>query len=388
MSSTPTRQIPILDLKPEIDSIWPQLSEAIERTIRSGQFILGPETQMFEKEIASFLGVKHAIGLNSGTDALVIGLRAAGIQPGDEVITTPFSFFATAESISNVGAKPVFVDVDLDSMNINADLIEAAITDKTKAIMPVHLFGRCAPMNKIMAIAQKYNLQVIEDCAQSFGSTYQACAGCSNESCKSSSYFGKQSGTIGILGAYSFFPTKNLGCYGDGGLIATDDDAIAEMSRKLRAHGSIKKYQNEILGYNSRLDSVQAAILRIKLPLIPGYNESRRAVAQRYWDAFVDLDGIVPPAVVPGHVFHQYTVRILNGKRDAVQAKLQEMGIGTMIYYPIPQDRLPVYAGQYPVNEQNEILSQQVLSLPIWPQLDNETQDHVISCVKQAIQSA
>lgn len=385
MSSPSVRHIPILDLKPEIDSIWPQLSEAIERTIRSGQFILGPETQSFEKEIATFLGVKHAIGLNSGTDALVIGLRAAGIKPGDEVITTPFSFFATAESISNVGARPVFVDVDLESMNINADLIEAAITDKTKAIMPVHLFGRCAQMNKIMAIAKKYGLQVIEDCAQSFGSTYEACSGCESTSCKSSTYFGKQSGTIGVLGAYSFFPTKNLGCYGDGGLIATDDDAIAEMSRKLRAHGSIKKYQNEVLGYNSRLDSVQAAILRIKLPLIPGYNASRRNVAQRYWNAFVDFDGIIPPAVVPGHVFHQYTVRILDGKRDAVQSKLQEMGIGTMIYYPIPQDRLPVYSGQYPKNEQNEILSQQVLSLPIWPQMDTVTQDHVVACVKEAI---
>lgn len=388
MSSVQPRQIPILDLKPEIDSIWPQLSEALERTIRSGQFILGPETQNFEKEAAAFLGVKHAIGVNSGTDALVIGLRALGIGPGDEVITTPFSFFATAESISNVGAKPVFVDVDVESMNIDADLIEAAITEKTKAIMPVHLFGRCASMNKIMALAAKHGLKVIEDCAQSFGSSYQHCSGCELEECKSSGLFGKQSGTIGDVGAYSFFPTKNLGCYGDGGLITTNDDAIAELCRKLRAHGSIKKYQNEMLGYNSRLDSVQAAILRIKLPLIPGYNEARRGVAERYWAGFEDCDGIIPPAVVPGHVFHQYTVRILGGKRDAVQAKLQEMGISTMIYYPIPQDRLPVYAGQYPTFHQNEILSGEVLSLPIWPQLDAETQDHVIACVKEAIRTA
>lgn len=383
--TTQSRPIPILDLKPEVDAIWPQLQEALERTIRSGQFILGPETKEFEKEAAAYLGVKHAVGLNSGTDALVIALRALGIGPGDEVITTPFSFFATAESISNVGAKPVFVDVCTESMNIDADKIEAAITDKTKAIMPVHLFGRPAQMNKIMAIAEAHGLKVVEDCAQSFGATYQPCRGCEREACKESGLFGKQTGAMGHVGCFSFFPTKNLGCYGDGGLLTTNDDDLAELARKLRAHGSIKKYRNEMLGYNSRLDSVQAAILRIKLPLIPDYNENRRRVAQRYWDAFEPMEGIIPPAVVPGHVFHQYTVRILGGKRDAVQQKLEELGVSTMIYYPIPQDRLPVYAGQYPTFEQNEVLAAEVLSLPIWPQLDEALQDEVISRMKQAL---
>ncbi len=373
MSATEQRNIPILDLKPEVENLWPQLSEAIERTIRSGQFILGPETKNFEAEAAEWLGVKHAIGVNSGTDALVIGLRAAGIKEGDEVITTPFSFFATAESISNIGAKPVFVDVEEESMNIDPTKIEAAITDKTTAIMPVHLFGRACAMDQIMAIAKKHNLKVIEDCAQSFGSTYEG----------EGELNGKYTGAIGEIGAFSFFPTKNLGAYGDGGLITTNDDDVAEMCRKLRMHGSIKKYHNEILGYNSRLDSLQAAILRIKLPLMTDYNNARRNVATIYFDLLSKIDGVIPPAVVDGHVFHQYTIRVTTKNRDEVQEKLQERGIGTMVYYPIPQDRLPVYDGQYPRYETNELLSTQVLSLPIWPQLDRETQEYIASSLAE-----
>lgn len=373
MSATEQRNIPILDLKPEVENLWPQLSEAIERTIRSGQFILGPETKNFETEAAEWLGVKHAIGVNSGTDALVIGLRAAGIGEGDEVITTPFSFFATAESISNIGAKPVFVDVEEESMNIDPTKIEATITSKTKAIMPVHLFGRACAMDQIMEIAKKHNLKVIEDCAQSFGSTYEG----------GGELNGKYTGAIGEVGAFSFFPTKNLGAYGDGGLITTNDDDVAEMCRKLRMHGSIKKYHNEILGYNSRLDSLQAAILRIKLPLMTDYNNARRNVATIYFELLSKIPGIIPPAVVDGHVFHQYTIRVTTKNRDEVQEKLQERGIGTMVYYPIPQDRLPVYDGQYPRYETNELLSTQVLSLPIWPQLDRETQEYIANSLAE-----
>ncbi len=363
------KNIPILDLTKEVDQLWPQLSSKLEAVIRSGQFILGPETKAFEKEVAEFLGVKHAIGCNSGTDALVIGLRAMGVGPGDEVITTPFSFFATAESISNVGAKPIFVDVELESMNIDTNKIEAAISDKTKAIMPVHLFGRPANMKAIMEIAKKHDLKVIEDCAQSFGAVCD----------------GKQTGSIGDVGAFSFFPTKNLGAYGDGGLITTNDDAMAELARKLRTHGSIKKYHNEMLGYNSRLDSIQAAILRIKLPLIPGYNEARRKVATRYAELFASVPGVITPEVVPGHVFHQYTVRLQNVDRDAIQAKMQEKGIGCMIYYPIPQDRLEVYAGKYPTFPNNEILAKEVLSLPIWPQIEAEQQERVANALAESL---
>lgn len=378
-------KIPILDITPEVDELWPELSIRLEKVIRSGQFILGPETKNFESEIASFLGTKHAIGVNSGTDALVIGLRAAGIGEGHEVITTPFTFFATAESISNVGATPVFVDVDLATMNMDCDAIEAAITERTKGIMPVHLFGNPCQMNKIMALAEKYNLKVIEDCAQSFGATYSApCQGC-NGTCSSNVSAGKQTGTIGHVGAYSFFPTKNLGCYGDGGLICTDDDAIAEECRKLRAHGSIKKYHNEILGYNSRLDSVQAAILSLKLPRVTGYNEARRAIASRYRDLLAGVDGVVTPEVAPGHVFHQYTVRLTNSVRDEVQKKMAELGVSTMVYYPVPQHRLPVYAGQYGTFTNAETLASEVLSLPIWPQMSEEIQLRVVEALKASL---
>ncbi len=385
MSANVSSQIPILDLTPEVEALWPALSEKLKEVIFSGQFIIGPEVKNFESEVAAWLGTKHAIGVNSGTDALVIGLRAAGIGEGDEVITSPFSFFASAESISNVGAKPVFVDVELDSMNIDPEKIEAAITAKTKAIMPVHLFGRPCAMNKIMAIAEKHNLKVIEDCAQSFGARYEGCAGCALPSCASSAHMGKMTGTIGLVGAYSFFPTKNLGCYGDGGLITTNDDAIAEMCRKLRAHGSIKKYHNEILGYNSRLDSVQAAILRLKLPLVAGYNQARRAIATAYKELLADVPGVIAPDVTPGHVFHQYTVRVTGKDRDEVVAKMQERGVQCMVYYPIPQDRLPVYAGQYPTYEVNEVLSKQVMSLPIWPQMDQATQLRVVDALREVL---
>ncbi len=368
MASAP-QSISIFDLSPEIAALWPELTAAIERVLKSGQFVFGPETAAFEREAAEFLGAKHAIAVNSGTDALVIGLRAMGIGPGDEVVTTPFSFFASAESISIVGAKPVFVDVELDSMNMDPDLIEPALTERTKAIMPVHLFGRPCSMDCIMGIAAKHGLEVIEDCAQSFGAPYN----------------GRMTGTLGKVGCYSFFPTKNLGCYGDGGMLSTDDDALAELARKLRNHGSIERYRNEILGYNSRLDALQAAVLRVKLPHVASYNEARRAVAQRYWDLLAPIEGVVAPEVVPGHVFHQYTIRVLGRDRDAVQARMKELGVTTMLYYPVPQDRLPVYAGQYPTFERNETLSRQVLSLPIWPQITEDQQRAVADALARAM---
>lgn len=364
--------IPILDLNPEIEGLWDELNGAIQDVLRGGHFIMGPDVKSFEEEVAAHLGTRHAVGLNSGTDALVIGLRALGVGPGDEVITTPFSFFATAESISLLGAKPVFVDVDLDSYNLDASKIEAAITPRTKAIVPVHLFGRPAAMDEILAIAEKHGLKVLEDCAQSFGATYG----------------GRQTGTLGHVGAYSFFPSKNLGAYGDGGLLVTDDDALALEARKLRAHGSIKKYHNETVGYNSRLDTLQAAILRVKLPHLAAYNSGRRRVAERYNAAFADVPGLVVPEAVEGHVFHQYTLRVLGGRRDAVAEALGAQGIQTMIYYPISQDKLPVYAGQYPANPNSDRLAEEVLSLPIWPQMTDSVQDRVIEAVREGLAAA
>jgi len=278
-------KIPVLDLSPQYQSLKQEIQEAIARVLESGQFIMGPDVKLFEQEVAAYLGTKHSVAVNSGTDALVIGLKALGIGEGDEVITTPFSFFATAESISNVGAAPIFADVELNSCNIDPEAIKAKITSRTKAIMPVHLFGNPAAMGQIMDIAQAHNLKVIEDCAQSFGAKYfGTCTSCNNK-CQNSTreaISGKHSGTIGDVGAYSFFPSKNLGAYGDGGLIATNDDSVAELARMLRVHGAKKKYHNEVLGYNSRLDTMQAAILRVKLPHIDAWNDGRRMVAKTY----------------------------------------------------------------------------------------------------------
>ena len=382
--------IPILDLTEQYRNLKDEIQSAIGSVLESGKFILGPEVTQFEQESAAYLGVKHAVGVNSGTDALVIGLRAAGIKPGDEVITTPFSFFATAESISNVGATPIFVGVEASGFNIDPNLIEAKITPKTKAIMPVHLYGCPAAMAKILDIAATHNLKIVEDCAQSFGARYSGqCEGC-NTSCKDkvrTSIEGKCTGSIGDVGAFSFFPTKNLGAYGDGGLLVMDDDEIAESARKLRTHGSLKKYRNEILGYNSRLDSLQAAVLRVKLKYIDLWNQKRREVAESYNQALENVDGIIVPKAVKGHVFHQYTIQILEGKRDAVRAFLQERGISSMIYYPTPQDRLPIYAGQHPTMEVSDRLSEEVLSLPIYPEITQESIATVVAGIKEAVQS-
>ncbi len=387
LTTTP-QQIPVLDLKPQYDSIREEVHAAIDRVLESGQFIMGPEVKAFEAEVAAYLGVKHAIGVNSGTDALVIGLRAAGIGPGDEVITTPFSFFATAESISNVGAKPVFVDIDPESFNLDPHKIEAAITSRTKAILPVHLFGRPAAMGQIIELAQKYGLKVVEDCAQSFGARYWGDCGECDEDCSVATrdeLRGKCMGAIGDVGAFSFFPSKNLGAYGDGGLIATNDDELAEMARMLRSHGSKRKYHNEVLGYNSRLDSIQAAILRVKLPHIDEWNRGRRRVAKVYNELLANVAGVVIPKLVDGHVFHQYTIRVLDGKRDEVQQRLKEAGVATMVYYPVPQDRLPVYEGEYGVFEGSEQVAKEVLSLPIWPEMEESLMVNLVDELKQVL---
>lgn len=366
------QQIPMLDPSPEVESLWDELNDAIHRVLRSGRFILGPEVAAFEKEVASYLGTRHAIGVNSGTDALVIGLRALGVGPGDEVITTPFTFFATSEAVNQVGATPVFVDIDPATYNLDPALIEARITDRTKAILPVHLFGHSADMGAILELAGQHGLLVLEDVAQAFGGDYH----------------GRKLGTVGQIGAYSFFPSKNLGAYGDGGLITTDDDGLAEQSRMLRAHGSRRKYYNETFGYNSRLAELQAAMLRVKLPHIDVANAGRRQVAQRYAAGLADLPGVSVPVELDysEHVYHQYTIRISGGRRDAVSNRLNQAGIQTMIYYPVPLHRLPVYTGlgeNFPVCER---AAEEVLSLPMWPTLPEDAQERIIEEVTAALE--
>ena len=382
--------IPILDLGPEIDQHWDALNEAFQRVLRSGRFIGGPEVQAFEREVSAYLGVEHAVGLNSGTDALVIALRALDIGPGDEVITTPFTFFATAEAISLVGATPVFIDVDASSFNLDPALVEAAVTERTRAILPVHLYGQPAAMTQILEIAERHELAVVEDCAQSFGARYPGdCPECGGGHCDDAlrrQLDGRMTGTMGDVGTFSFFPSKNLGAFGDGGMLVTDDDELATAARKLRAHGGAHKYHNEMLGYNSRLDALQAALLRVKLPHVDAANASRRAVAKRYAEALADVDGLALPEVTDGHVFHQYTVRVLGGRRDELAAALEAEGIQTMVYYPVPVHRLPVYAdmgwGPFSVAER---LADEVLSLPIGPSISPETQALVSDTVRRVL---
>ncbi|CDQ18956.1 DegT/DnrJ/EryC1/StrS family aminotransferase [Halobacillus karajensis] len=361
-------RIPPFTTEVETKILKEEIMQEIERVIDSGKFIMGPDVKAFEEEVSEYLGVKHAIGVNSGTDALVISLLAAGIGEGDEVITTSFTFFATAEAISQVGATPVFVDIEEDTYNLNVSLIEEKITQKTKAIIPVHLYGQAADMDPIMDLASKYNLKVIEDVAQAFGSLYKE----------------RQVGTIGDAGCYSFFPTKNLGAYGDGGLITTNDDEIAEKAKMLRVHGAKKKYHNEILGFNSRLDSIQAAILRVKLRKIDEWNEGRRRVDSYYKKYLGDIDGIILPTErnFTKHVHHQYTTTITKGNRDELQNHLKEKGIGSMVYYPIPVHKLPLYDLDIDLPNTNK-LADMVLSLPIYPHMSEEDVKEVAEAIKE-----
>ena len=357
--------IPMLDLTQEIEELWPEIMAAVERVLRSGKFILGPEVEAFEHEVAEYLGVKHAIGLNSGTDALVIGLRALGIGPGDEVITTSFSFFATAEAILQVGATPVFVDIREDSFNIDPDLIEAAITERTKAILPVHLFGNPAAMSKIMTVARERGLKVLEDCAQSFGAVYY---GDSEGDSPVAEWTGLKTGAIGDAAAFSFYPTKNLGAYGDGGMLATNDDEVARLARMLRNHGASpdRRYENEMIGYNSRLDEIQAAILRVKLPRLDEWNDKRRAVAGDYRHELAEMGEITTPISTRGHIYHQFTIQADPAKRNDILESLANEGVVASVFYPIPLHKSIRNKMHLPLSE---VTATKVVSLPIWPHL-------------------
>jgi dTDP-4-amino-4,6-dideoxygalactose transaminase len=371
------KPIPILDLQNETKLLWNEISTAVLDVLKSGAFVLGPEVQKFEAEVARYLGVKHAIGLNSGTDALFIGLRAMGVEPGHEVITTAFSFFATAESIELIGAKAVFVDIDPKTFNLDVSQIEKKITPRTRAILPVHLYGQAADMDPILELAKKHKLKVLEDVAQAFGCQYKE----------------RRVGGIGDAGAHSFYPTKNLGAYGDGGMLTTNDDEIARNIRVLRDHGSPRKYHHVTVGYNSRLDSLQASILRVKMNHIDAWNDARRTAAAHYAKALAGIPGLTTPVEAPysRHVYHQYTVRIAGGKRDHVRDALQQEGISSMIYYPEAMHQSPYFdarsrqEGEYWAKPLAEQACREVLSLPIGPRLGGDDIERVAAAIKAAL---
>lgn len=363
--------IPMVELNDEHAAYWEELMGAVEGVLRHGQFIGGPEVQAFEQEASAYLGVGHAIGCNSGTDALVLTLRALGVAPGDQVITSPFTFFATAESISAVGAVPVFADIEQDTFNIDVEQIAGLVTGRTRAIIPVHLFGQPAEMDQLMMVATEHELTVVEDVAQAFGARFGEAA----------------VGTIGSAGTFSFFPSKTLGGVGDGGLVTTNDEGVADRCRMLGAHGSRRRYYHEEIGYNSRLDTIQAAVLRVKLRRIDDANKARQRVAEHYEARLAGVGGVVTPSTRPNrtHVFHQYTLRIADGRRDAVREALQARQIASMIYYPVPCHQLPVYADldyRLPVTEKAAV---EVLSLPISPAMPEGNVDRVADTVIEAL---
>lgn len=361
--------VPLLDLTRQYAPIRADIDRAVQKVFDHCGFILGPEVKELETKLAAFCGATHALGVASGTDALLLALRACGVGPGDEVITSAFSFFASAGVISHLGATPVFVDIEPETFNIDPRCVEKAITPRTKAIMPIHLFGQCADMDPLLAIAKKHNIKIIEDAAQAIGSRYK----------------GRQAGSMGDLGCFSFFPTKNLGCAGDGGLVVTSDDELAERVRILRQHGGKTEYLHQIVGYNSRLDTVQAAVLLVKLPHLAGWTEARRARAARYDRELTGLPLRTPLAREWGyHIYNQYSITL--ERRDELMAWLKERKIGHKIYYPVPFHMQECFAGlgykkgDIPYCEQ---AARTVVSLPIFGEMTAAEQDEVIDAIRR-----
>lgn len=365
----------MVDLKTQYNSIKSEIDSAIFNVIDNTAFINGEEVKSFQKNLSSYLGVKHVITCGNGTDALQIALMSLDLKPTDEIIVPAFTFIASAEVIGLLGYRPVMVDVDYNNFIVTAKNIEKAITVNTKAIIPVHLFGQGAEMEVIMQIAKKYDLYVIEDNAQALGADYIFDSGKK-----------QKLGTIGHIGCTSFFPSKNLGCYGDGGAILTNDDVLAEKIRMICNHGMKERYHHKVLGVNSRLDTIQAAILDVKLKHLDKYCKCRQEAAQKYSYAFKDLEEIITPKETSysTHVYHQYTIKVLNGKRDALRAYLQENGIPAMIYYPIPlhkQEAFLQIANQSGDMTNSDKLSEEVLSLPMHTELDSASIACIISKV-------
>ncbi len=368
------KKIQMVDLKGQYEGIKSEVNTGINEVLDSSAFINGPQVHAFQKELEDYLQVKHVIPCANGTDALQICMMGLGLEPGDEVITADFTFAATVEVIALLNLTPVLVDVEPDTFNIDIKAIEKAITPKTKAIVPVHLFGQCANMDAIMKLADEHDLYVIEDNAQAIGATYTFENGTK-----------QKAGTIGHVASTSFFPSKNLGCYGDGGAIFTNDDDLAHTIRGMVNHGMYKRYHHDVIGVNSRLDSIQAAVLMAKLPNLDTYNEKRRAAAKKYSKAFEGQDHIMVPKTVNDcdgicdscdcHVFHQYTLRILNEKRDGLVQHLNDNGVPCGVYYPIPLHNQKAYVDErydeadFPITNQ---LVKEVISLPMHTELDDE----------------
>lgn len=359
--------VPQLDLDAQNRPLFDGYRAAFERVMQGGQFIMGPEVEAFEGELRATFGFKHAITVSSGTDALLLALMALGIGAGDEVITTPFSFFATAGCVARLGAKPVFVDIDPHTLNIDARNVEAAITSRTRAILPVHLFGLAADMSALSAIAAAHKLAIVEDAAQSLGA----------------SFAGQQVGTIGQFGCFSFFPSKNLGAFGDAGLLTTEDDALADKARLLRTHGGRPKYFHKVVGGNFRLDALQAALLRVKLPHVARYTEARRANASFYDQQLATLKTqLSTPAASPGHVYNQYVLR--TPRRDALRAALTQAGIGTEVYYPRSLHVQECFAnlGYQPQDmPESERAVAEVLAIPVYPELNAQQRARVLAAI-------
>jgi UDP-2-acetamido-2-deoxy-ribo-hexuluronate aminotransferase len=366
------REIQMVDLKAQYEKIGSEIDTAIKSVLQSTAFIKGPDVKLFEEELQAYMGVRHVVSCANGTDALRIAMMVLGLKPGDEVITTDFTFVATAEAAALLGLKIVFADPDPGTFNISADAIRKAITERTRLIVPVHLFGQCADMERIMDLAGKYNLYVIEDAAQATGAEYYFKNGSS-----------KKAGTISHIGTTSFFPSKNLGCCGDGGALYTNDDEYAYKLRSIANHGMKVRYSYSDIGVNSRLDTIQAAILRVKLNYLTRFNEARQKAASLYDEAFSGCKSIITPQRVSysSHIFHQYTIRIEEGRRDELKTFLESKRIPAMIYYPGPLHMQEAYRplgyneDDFPVTSS---LCKEVLSLPMHPEIDQEQLDYIV----------
>lgn len=369
------RKIQMVDLQTQYKRLQKDIDAGIQEVIDSAAFIKGPKVTVFQQHLETYTGAKHVVPVGNGTDALQIALMALGLKPGDEVITPTFTFIATAEVVALLGLTPVVVDVDWETMNMDIDSVRRAITPRTKAIVPVHLFGQCANMEALIALANEYQIYIIEDACQAIGAQYTFSDGNT-----------KQAGTMGHIGCTSFFPSKNLGCYGDGGAIFTDDDALADHMRAIANHGCHIRYHHDEIGINSRLDSIQAAILDAKLPHLDAFISARQTAAAYYDNAFATNDKLLIPGrqLNSTHVFHQYTLRVVGANRDKLRERLAERGIPSMVYYPVPLHQQKAYRnphykeGDFPVAER---LAQCVLSLPMHTELDNEQLEYITSNV-------
>lgn len=381
------KKIQMVDLQSQYQKIQPEIDQAINEVVASAAFINGPEVRKFQTDLETYLDIKHVIPCANGTDALQIAMMGLGLEQGDEVITADFTFAATVEVIALLKLTPVLVDVDSKTFNIDIEALKKAITPKTKAIVPVHLFGQCANMEAILKIAEEHNLYVIEDTAQAIGADYTFANGAT-----------KKAGTIGTVGTTSFFPSKNLGCYGDGGAIFTNDDELAHVIRGMVNHGMYKRYYHDVVGVNSRLDSIQAAVLRLKLPHLDDYCSARRSAAKYYNQAFKSNPHIETPVTEKCgeicdtcncHVFHQYTLKITNGKRDALHQHLVDKGIPNAIYYPVPLHKQKAYLDERYKEEQFKVtneLVENVISLPMHTELEKEQQDLIINTIIDFVQ--